>query len=616
MNTDSDGDGLDDGDEINVYGTNPATADTDDDGIDDGVDTFPCTSNVWFVITTTNGQYYQRLLPDCGPNAPEVTIEDWSWTVTGQAPTADSVVLDVRVNGYVDDYIKVDTHSVDPGQGPRTYIHRHVTNEIANLQSRQFSINLVDWPDPTHSGPNEVRLGTSETDKFMVEWDWGVPMALTGPEYVCVDDTAQFVATGAGGGPYAWSVDTDPATPAATIDPASGLLTGLAPGIATVIATVGDVYAVSQAVNVVQIDFLTGDGNTPASSLKIGKWENAFWSTITTNGEAVTTNVFVRDNFIDLDTDRFKLRLIDTSKAGQEFVPIALSTISDEPDQCDDSTGLFLYETGDNSGVFISTNLLLVADDIDDDFNNGLVVPQDDVAYDRTHKIGVGGMVHLQYPPGEEIWAQKEIQVPQDGTIHVIPIILKVDANDETGVISTSAVKQQLEIAQKRFFQIGINLTWEAPEVCNPPVGVDLSDGLRVRTNEFSHFLADEAKALIAGVGTVGNTQDIHLIYVNNIRVSSNKYVGATTVSDYWYTSPSEQPYHYNIIIRAFNDSEQLGYAISHEVGHALGIEMHASEPWRVMHESVFSQGIVSSRRFVLEEETSMKTNSHVQQVQ
>ncbi len=35
-NTDSDGDGLSDGAEVNIYGTNPATADSDGDGLDDG----------------------------------------------------------------------------------------------------------------------------------------------------------------------------------------------------------------------------------------------------------------------------------------------------------------------------------------------------------------------------------------------------------------------------------------------------------------------------------------------------------------------------------------------------------------------------------------------------
>ena len=35
-NSDSDGDGLSDGDEVVTYGTDPNEADTDDDGVNDG----------------------------------------------------------------------------------------------------------------------------------------------------------------------------------------------------------------------------------------------------------------------------------------------------------------------------------------------------------------------------------------------------------------------------------------------------------------------------------------------------------------------------------------------------------------------------------------------------
>lgn len=41
VNEDTDGDGLRDGDEVDVYGTSPILADTDGDGVDDGRDAFP-----------------------------------------------------------------------------------------------------------------------------------------------------------------------------------------------------------------------------------------------------------------------------------------------------------------------------------------------------------------------------------------------------------------------------------------------------------------------------------------------------------------------------------------------------------------------------------------------
>ena len=45
MDTDGDGDGLTDDDEINIYGTNPNNPDTDGDGINDGDESESSASN-------------------------------------------------------------------------------------------------------------------------------------------------------------------------------------------------------------------------------------------------------------------------------------------------------------------------------------------------------------------------------------------------------------------------------------------------------------------------------------------------------------------------------------------------------------------------------------------
>ncbi|MBR4189880.1 MAG: hypothetical protein IKQ55_07965 [Kiritimatiellae bacterium] len=404
---DTDGDGLNDGWEDFVSHTDPGNQDSDGDGVPDGMDTMPATSNVWFEVVTANTRYYHEVLDDCGLNAPKQT--NWSDVVYGQPPASDSVLRDVGVSGYVDDAIMVDGHEVNADRGPQSFSGLSITNYMLSPQSAQFELKLLDWPAADHAGSNEVRLGSSQSNPFVVEWVWGVPMALTGPECVCVGDSAQFEVAGAGGGPYTWSVSYEGMTPVGEIDE-DGVFTALAPGLATVTASVGDVYAVSQAVNVVQIEFLAGGGSV-ASELKVGKWENAF--------TAVGTNVTVKDNFIDLDPDRFKVRVTDKSKIGEGIVEIALGTISDYPTPNDDPTGIQLHEEPANSGTFVSTNQLLVADDIDDDFSNSLV-PGDDAGNDRTHRIGLGGRVYVRYPWMGDVCAVKEIEVRAEKTVNVI----------------------------------------------------------------------------------------------------------------------------------------------------------------------------------------------------
>ncbi len=61
------------------------------------------------------------------------------------------------------------------------------------------------------------------------------PYAVTvnGPDFLCIGDTAQMTASGAGGGPYTWSFTGD----AIDFDPSTGVVTAITTGVATVTAT-------------------------------------------------------------------------------------------------------------------------------------------------------------------------------------------------------------------------------------------------------------------------------------------------------------------------------------------------------------------------------------------
>ncbi len=602
---DTDGDGLDDGEECFVWHTDPTRADSDGDGVPDGLDTMPATSNVWFEVVHSKTNYFFQELGWVENNAPEVPFNDWSWIVSDQPPTSDSVLEDVRVSGYADDYITIDSHPINHTRGPYTYNNWHVINQINNLESLQFTMRLVDWPDANYAGSNVVCVGLSDAEPFEVEWEWKVPMALTGPEYVCVGDAAQFEAGGAGGGPYTWSVSYEGTTPVAEIDE-YGMLTALAPGIATVTVTAGEVYSVSQAVTVVQIDFLAGGGNTPASELKIGKWENAF--------TMIGTTANLKDNFIDLDPDRFRIRVQDFSKTGEGTVAVALSTAYWWGVTDDDATAIDLVEQPEDSGIFISTNLLLVADDIDDDFSSGHI-PADDARNDRTHRATVRGSAHVRYPETGAAMATKEVVLNRDGTVHVIPVILRdvAQTNGGNAVVPEWKVDGYMEIAKRRYAQVGIDLTWDYPVVCDPPAGVDLADGLLVRTNQLDTLLASESKTLIEELGTAGNTNDIHLFFVNLVMIDDRGKVGSS-VAKYWYEAPSEQGYSFNMFVRTGLDDEVEGCAVAHELGHLLTNRDHnTNDTWRLMYPWLLSvSDVEGTRRFVSTEKLLIQGDSHV----
>ncbi len=415
---------------------------------------------------------------------------------------------------------------------------------------------------------------------------------VTGPGSVCVGDTVQMGTGGASDGPYFWEVEEN----TASID-SNGLLTALAPGVATVTATDAGGCTATQTVNVVQVDFLGASGE-PAAALKIGKWENAF--------DAGPT---VKDNFIDLDPDRFRIRVIDFSRTGTGHVSVELSTVTSSFFEDDNPTEIELTEQPENSGVFLSTNLLLVVDDVDDDFSNS-AVPSDDAVNDRTHRIALGGHVLVRYVEGATPFWDKIISVLEEASVHVIPVIL-LNTNG-TPVMDVVQVTNALEIASKRYAQTGIMLTWDFPVIRVPPAGVDLTNGITIRPTYNSTNLDAEAKAAISGVGTAGELSDIHVIFANELYAGNNK-IGGGAVAGYYYGGATDQPYCYNAFITANNSIELIGLRIAHELGHLLKDDGHEPNTWQILYVYAGNSGeATGSRRFLGAEEARMKENRHV----
>lgn len=245
---DTDGDGLNDGCETFVSHTDSGNPDTDGDGVPDGIDPYPAASNVFWTVTTTNAYLQRYSRPNCGQNAPAIRVA--TEAVVGARPTAGSVVQEVTVTGFVDDGIKVDGTGVDWRRDIHVFGHRSIANEIADLQSGQFELELWDWPRADYEGPNEARFGDTNGVPFRAEWTWKVPVEVTGPDFVCVGDTVQMGVSWADGGPYSWSV----AGAAAGID-ANGLLTAVTTGVATVTASNAAGGAVAKDVTVFSVCF-------------------------------------------------------------------------------------------------------------------------------------------------------------------------------------------------------------------------------------------------------------------------------------------------------------------------------------------------------------------------
>lgn len=201
--TDSDNDGLDEWTEYYVHRTNPNDADTDHDGIDDptelqsqteptkwdtdgdgigdALDPTPNVSNWWWIVKTSTNLYYRHYIDDLTSWPTNAThASNWEWTFSTTSPCPGAIVKDVTITGFVDDAIKVDDHEVEAAWqcGTTNLDHVSITNQIDDLQSGQFDLSLWDWPEEGFSGPNEVRIGWTNTEPFVAEWTWWIPMSF------------------------------------------------------------------------------------------------------------------------------------------------------------------------------------------------------------------------------------------------------------------------------------------------------------------------------------------------------------------------------------------------------------------------------------------------------
>jgi hypothetical protein len=136
-----------------------------------------------------------------------------------------------------------------------------------------------------------------------------------------------------------------------------------------------------------EIEILDAEGNI-AETVKIGLWENAY----SENGK-------IKNDFINLDPDRFYIQVKDFSVKSDK-ITLTIGTVGTVIDQ---SNAIEIMAT-DKSGVFMSESQLLTSEnlggipDVDEDDgyqdnNCGI----DESLSDRTHKVGIGGKIIIEY---------------------------------------------------------------------------------------------------------------------------------------------------------------------------------------------------------------------------
>lgn len=281
-----------------------------------------------------------------------------------------------------------------------------------------------------------------------------------------------------------------------------------------------------------------------------------------------------KPDFIDIDPDRFFIRVIDHRKSAPGFTSVITVFVSSaefglfQLRQVEDAkdAGFFhiLTETGPGSGIFESKSLLLVADDVDDDFAGATEAVtgslKDNEPNDRTIKVKLGGAFPLQ---GAHL-AVEHSNVPVDPGTKPHPLrapikICNVSPKEERKTkvhfiimqarredlllpaVDREQAEDDLKSLKEIFLQACLDVELVAIEFRPDPIDVDTLDGVEESVQDpnqqFKTRASDAEVALIRGVSDLPalapDAKDhIDIIYIHHFNEQQAPTVVSSTLGD------------------------------------------------------------------------------------
>ena len=301
----------------------------------------------------------------------------------------------------------------------------------------------------------------------------------------------------------------------------------------------------------------TGELADGTRRMKVAQWENAWKTTETPLGG-------LKDNFIDLDPDRFYVR-IPLIGSGTN-IKVKVSTVAAGGDPIGDWEEIEMEVDPDDAGMLKSKAQLLVADDPD---KNAAGAENAEEIAKRVHKIALFGKVKIRVEIGQTT-GDVELQIPTPGrykTVHVKAVILRDQPGGTPAATEAYVWTDLVDNVKPRYAQANINISIDGVTTVDPPPGVDLSDGL---AQADVNYLPAEVKTLVEKRGT-STTDDIHIFYVPAITTGvpnyPNRAARGFALVDALFPASADKPYTYNVFI-GIEDANVITTA--HELGHLL----------------------------------------------
>lgn len=306
-----------------------------------------------------------------------------------------------------------------------------------------------------------------------------------------------------------------------------------------------------------RIEIVDADGK-PAAELRVAKLEHSLNATGTLN--------------IDDDPDHFYVRI--RKGEGMREVSVKLATVGN-PDATynDDPTEIDLTEAGD---WFVSPSLMLMSDDVDDDFSrNG--TGKDDERNDRTHKIQLGGKVSV------DSFNINGTERPA-GLTTPVPVKKKLSGRiiffgDTNNFDNQQKMVEYRKIAIERYAQVGITLDFPITTIAEYPAGLDPENVgfLPNGGNQGKNRVNPDIKALYDSAVENQKNADITVMVIReSVEKSAKGYAvieARTDTPDLAYVG---------CVVLAMNTIKNANgiFTVGHEIGHVLTDDSHFGEEY------------------------------------
>jgi hypothetical protein len=327
----------------------------------------------------------------------------------------------------------------------------------------------------------------------------------------------------------------------------------------------------------------------PLSCLKIAK--------MTEEGVLTSTNS-VPFLDIDKDRDRFYIRVPEGASLGG--VSVKVSTEGGIRYRYDnDITQINLQDV---NGDAISKSLMLVSDDVDDDFPVDNIA--DDNEGDRTYIASLGSnFVINQIKIGAGPWRSVNLKspIPASVSVDVNVVILKDSVGGEP-VITESEALHEMFVVQERFAQAQLKVDFTIT-IKDPPEGVDLLDGLH-----FSQIITTaEEIAVMEGLGT-NELNDVYVFFVNFFRPP-----GATGYARIPLKLGPNDPTMKYINNAFISVDAKTRSTVSHELGHIFINQDEDDNPINLMYLLYDDTNtILSKKRLYDRQDTRINNNGSI----